>query len=394
VVVAGGGPAGSATATLLARAGARVMLIERATYPRPKPCAEYLSPGVGGLLDRLGVLAEVERRAIRLTGMRIVSPAGRSFVGRFTPDAGFAPFRPWGFALPRAELDAMLANGAVRAGATLHEHATAESFTVTPAGVSVTIRGRRSRHSVRAGLLIGADGLHSRIAEQLGLARRQGARRVALVAHFEGVADMRDVGEMHVGRRGYVGLATVADGITNVAAVIPVADLPPGVGAAERLVTFLRQLPAVHARMTGSRMLGPTLAAGPFGRRTLRATADGVALVGDAADFYDPFTGEGIYSALRGAELLVPHVLRALDAGACSARDLAAYDRARRLAFGGKWLLERLIGAVVSRPAWLDHVAVRLARRQATADLLVGAAGDFVPAGRVLRPSVAFRLVA
>lgn len=386
VIVAGAGPAGSATALLLARAGARVALVERAAFPRPKACAEYLSPGTVAALDRLGLLPTVVPSAVRLTGMRVVSPAGSSFTGRFGSAAGLA--------LPRSTFDAILAEAAVRAGARLQERAIVESYAIAPTGVIVQVRDGNGRNAVRARLLVGADGLRSRIARQLAVARRRGPRRVALVAHVEGVPGVRDVGEIHVTRGGYVGLAPVGGGVTNVAAVMSVAGLPAGGGTEERLTAFLRRLPDVQARVSAGRTLGPPLAAGPFGRYTVRATGDAVALVGDAADFYDPLTGEGVFAALRGAELLVPHALASLEADAPNAHHLAGYDRARKREFGGKWMLERLIGAVVSRPAWLDHVATRLARRQGTADLLVRAAGQLVPAAHLLRPSVAFQLVA
>lgn len=394
VVVAGAGPAGSTTATLLARTGVRVLIVERGTFPRSKACSEYVSPGAGATLERMGVLADVEREATRLTGMRIVSPAGRSFVGRFTSDAGFVPFRPWGLALPRSRFDTILAEAARRAGATLYERSIVESFVATASGVTVRVRRGTTVHAVRAGLLVGADGLQSRIAAQMGVPRRSGARRVALVGHATGVRDMADVGEMHVGQQGYAGLAAVADGLTNVAVVVPTCGLPRAGSTLARLVEVLRRFPAVWSRLSAAQWHGPALAAGPFGRRTVRATGNAVTLVGDAADFFDPFTGEGIFAALRGAELLVPHVITALAAGRLHAADLAGYDRDRRRTFGGKWLLERAIGLVVAHPRLLDHVSARLARRPATADLLVGAAGDYVPAGRVLRPSVALRLVA
>jgi flavin-dependent dehydrogenase len=126
----------------------------------------------------------------------------------------------------------------------------------------------------------------------------------------------------------------------------------------------------------------------------VRATGDGVALVGDAADFFDPFTGEGIYAALRGAELLAPRLSAVMARGMPRAADLAPYDRDRRRAFADKWRIERAIGAVVARPALLDHVAARLARRPDLADLLVGVTGDFVPPLTLARPAIAWRLVA
>jgi flavin-dependent dehydrogenase len=123
-------------------------------------------------------------------------------------------------------------------------------------------------------------------------------------------------------------------------------------------------------------------------------TADGAALVGDAADFFDPFTGEGIYAALRGGELLAPFARAALAAGGAAADGaLREYDRARRREFGGKWAVERLIGAAVAFPPLMNHAARVLSRRRDMADLLVGVTGDFVPAREVLRAGYLLRLL-
>jgi len=394
VVIAGAGPAGSATAALLAQQGARVLLVERAAFPRFKACSEYLSPEAGRLLATLGIFDEVARVAGRLTGMRVVSPAGRVFEGRFRTIAGVTPYRPWGLAVTRARLDGILAQAAVGRGAVLRERTTLERFAASASGVQVVLRSGTSRETVRASVLVGADGLHSRVARSLGVARRRGAARIAFVTHARDVEQMTDLGEMHVVRGGYAGLADVGDGLTNVAAVTDRAALPPGSTPADRLFRLLERVPAVRGRLRRAQLDGPVMAVGPFGRYTRRATGDGVALVGDAADFFDPFTGEGIYAALRGAALLAPHLARVLSQGAPTAGTLRAYDRDRTRVFAGKWLLERAIGTVVRHPALLDHVATRLARHQETADLLVGATGDFVPARQVFRPSVAWRLVA
>src|SRR6185503_7434203 len=90
VVVLGAGPAGSTTAALLAERGVDVLLLDRARFPRPKPCAEYLSPEATRVLDRLGLLPRIDAYGpAKLAGMRVVGPAGRSFTGRFVSDHGF-----------------------------------------------------------------------------------------------------------------------------------------------------------------------------------------------------------------------------------------------------------------------------------------------------------------
>src|SRR3712207_302756 len=94
VLVVGGGPAGSATATLLARAGLDVLLLDRARFPRPKPCSEYLSPEASRLLAVLGALADVERSgAAQLSGMKVRAPNGAWLHGRFAGAHGYRGFR-------------------------------------------------------------------------------------------------------------------------------------------------------------------------------------------------------------------------------------------------------------------------------------------------------------
>jgi menaquinone-9 beta-reductase len=116
-------------------------------------------------------------------------------------------------------------------------------------------------------------------------------------------------------------------------------------------------------------------------------------LVGDAADFFDPFTGEGIYSALRGAELLAETAEPALaHRGRVTAAALAPYRRARRRAFGGKWAVERLIGYGMNFPALFDRAVGRLGRR-GMAHTLIGVTADFVPARAVLNPVFLARML-
>jgi flavin-dependent dehydrogenase len=133
-------------------------------------------------------------------------------------------------------------------------------------------------------------------------------------------------------------------------------------------------------------------ATGPFNVRAPRAWAPGALLVGDAADFFDPFTGEGIYAALRGGELAGSAALRTLESPATDDA-LRDYDRMRRREFRGKWRVERLVGAAVAFPALIERATAALSRRKDLADLFVGVTGDFVPPREVLRPSYLLALL-
>ena len=393
VIIVGAGPASSATAALLAYRGFRVALLDRAAFPRDKACAEYLSPEAGRILDRLGVLAGLRAEAEHLVGMRIVSPNGTEFTGRFSGAAPYKGFSDRGMAVRRTVLDHALVKAAVKKGAELRERTRVESLDLVDGHRRVLVRDETGTEMLRGRLVVGADGLNSRVAAQLSLAHKGAPQRHAFVTHATGVADIGNVGEMHVGRGGYVGLARVGTDLTNVAVVLDADTLPDGPSPEARFDAAIQRFPEVAGRMAGATRVGGVLTAGPFARSSARATHDRAVLVGDAADFFDPFTGEGVYAALRGAELIHEHLSDLIERDALSVRDLAVYDRARRRAFAGKWRVERLIGAAIDRPALFDRVASRLARRRAMADLLVGVTGDFVPPREVLRLGFLLRLV-
>ena len=397
VVVVGAGPAGATTALLLARAGASVLLVDRARFPRHKACSEYLSPATTDILERLGggILDAVEGAAhAKLYGMKVVAPNGVAMCGRFRGGP-----RPYSFALPRTTFDTILVAAAARAGAHVYEATTVEDLVWEKGAVAgVVARScNGQRVTCNARIVVGADGLRSVVARRLGLIRSSPPRRVAFTAHVADVAGLDGVGELHVSKRGYVGLGPVGDGVTTVALVVPLAAVrksrAEGRDFRRDFFAELERFPGLAGRFDPRRLVRDVLATGPFAQwsRTAVAPGGGALLVGDAADFFDPFTGQGIYSALRGAELAAACLIPALACGVSTpipAAELRPYVRVRRQEFAGKWLLERLIGVGVGWPALTDRVVGRLAARPDLADLLVSATGNIVPARRVLRAGV------
>lgn len=404
VLVIGGGPAGAASAWGLAAQGHDVTVLDKARFPRDKACAEYLSPEASRILDAMGVLGDVERAgAAQLAGMTVRAPGGGTIHGEFAARHGFRGFRDRGLALRRRHLDPILLDGARRAGADVREGVAVTDVLRDAHGAACGVRVRDADGTMRdlaADLVIGADGLRSVVGRRLGLAGRLPwpfPRRVAFVAHWRGVQGIGAHGEMHVERDGYVGIADVGHGETNVAIVVPQARAADARGdTATFMARWLAARPQLAPRFAGAVRVSPVRATGPFAVRARRAWAPGALLAGDAADFFDPFTGEGIFAALRGGELLAPFAHDALTARSRDAarRALGAYDAERRRVFGGKWLVERMIGTAVAVPALMDHAARTLGARRDMADLLVGVTGDIVPAREVLRPGFLLKLLA
>ena len=396
VLVVGGGPAGSATAIGLARAGRQVVLLDRAAFPRDKACSEYLSPEGVRHLDTLGVLEALDAHGLStpLYGTNVTAAYGAALTGRFA-NAGGAPFRPTGLSLPRRVLDATMLAAAREAGVRVVERTTVVDIVRDATGV-VGVTARDADATIRrwdARVVVGADGLGSSVARRTGLRRQGWLKRTAFVAHVADVTGLNGAADMHVGRDGYVGLNPLGGGIANVALVVPMREAHEARGDATGFFfDRLERFPGVRGRVDRQKLVREVLVTGPFDAMSRRSVTDGALLVGDAADFFDPFTGEGICAALAGAELAAVVLHEALhDSGPVSARRLARYRTLRRQRFLGKWIVERMIGYSMLTPALFDRAVARLERR-GMADTLIGVTGDFVSPWRVLNPAFLTRM--
>ncbi len=328
ILVVGGGPAGASTAFALARQGRDVLVLDRAHFPRPKPCAEYLSPEASRILADMGALTRVEQSgAAALSGIMVRSPDGHEIRGEFVADHGYSGFRDRGLSVRREVLDDILLDCARRAGARVEEGVRVVDLNRDVngriCGVVATFGANTTRHTIHARLVVGADGLRSTVARRLGVARHsRWPKRLALVSHFRGVDGLTDLAEMHVERDGFVGIADVGHGIATVALVVPARRAREISHDRETFLTqWLDDRPQLSPRFSKATRVSPVVATGPFASYASRAWAPGALLVGDAAEFFDPFTGEGIFTARRGGELASAAAAAYLDASTPNASD-------------------------------------------------------------------------
>ena len=381
-IVVGSGPAGSATAAHLARAGASVAIVERARHPRPKACAEYASPRIVEELARIGLGRERwTGLAVALDGMEL-HVAGR--LARIRYADRHRARTAWG--VDRRSFDALLAGHAASCGADLREGLRAVGLVEDGGRVrGVRLRGADGATStMRARIVVGADGARSTVARLAGVERSVGyPRRLGLVAHYTAADGLDDHGEMHVGDGYYVGLAPTPGDELNVGMALPL----DGHGSAEaRFDAALVGLPEVAKRLTGSRRIGPIRGAAPIGHRVANPAGRGWLLVGDAAGFVDPFTGEGIHRAMRSARAAAKAILDGGDVA-------AAYRAERRRAFVAKSALTWMIQGILAAPPLLEHAVARLSTRPAVALRLGSALGDCRPASDALTPRALFEVL-
>jgi flavin-dependent dehydrogenase len=387
-IVVGAGPAGAATAILLAERGFDVLVLDRAVFPRPKICGEYLSPEAARVLDRLGVLKALDTAgAVPLAGMRITAPDGTVLVGRYRAIGAWRPYRDHALAMPREALDSLLAARLRALPIDFRERTRVTDVVIEGdrvAGVDAMDEGG-AVHRFRAPLVIAADGRSSVVAHRLGLRRAHRLSRMALVTYVTGLRGIGEYGEIFVDPPDYAILNPVGPDRVNMSVVVPLADAARFSDRREAFFAArVKQLSHLARRMAGVEMSDHVRALGPLAYHVAAPSVGGVMLVGDAAGFYDPFTGEGVFTGLRSAELAAEAATPALRAGDCSLTALAGYRRARHAAFAGKERVTRALQLVIGHRRVANLAAGALARRPALLDLVLGVIGDYVPPGALL----------
>jgi flavin-dependent dehydrogenase len=203
-------------------------------------------------------------------------------------------------------------------------------------------------------------------------------------AYFDGGAASCDMGEMHIRHGGYLGVAPVPGGLTN--ACVVVSNPGPAALADPQalLVRTLRSDPILAPRFARAALVTRPVVLGPMAVDSGAAGLEGLLLAGDAAGFLDPMTGDGLHFALRGAEMAAHVGLMVLDG--CERRAAAAaLRRHRRLAFGRKWRMNRVLRSLVGSPRAVS-IAARGARVCPDAlRLIICAAGDVPRQARLSR---------
>jgi menaquinone-9 beta-reductase len=308
VTVIGGGPAGSSAATFTAKAGLKTLLIDRAVFPREKVCGDCLNPGCWEVFDQLGVGEEIAGLpSARLQWVAFTNIHGRQIEHRF-PNGG-----PPETGIRRSVLDHALLLNAERAGAEIRQ---GEPVTGVERGWLV----KTGRRQVRTKFLVAADGRNSSVARFLGAFPRTKTDRVACQTYFPGDRPLHIALELN--RLGYMGIGTVGQGAVNLC-----------------IVARPRQIEELRLRISErfglpSEQRWNTVA--PLFRRPVESDDPTLFYVGDAARVVEPFTGEGIFYALKSGSLAAESIIESHRNGSSFRHRYA--ERQRQLYAGRLWI--------------------------------------------------------
>ncbi len=386
VVIAGGGPAGSAAAMALADSGLETLIVDKSQFPRNKACGEYVSAGGVEQLRALGLESVLAPAAAPLDGIRL-SGNGVRVELRFSQT---------GWALPRFRLDDEMLRSALSRGAAFLQ-ARVEDVSADQIGSLLTVREPSGEtREVRARFVIGADGTNSVIAKKCGLSvQPRGEQRFALGGHYGGLRDLDRFVEMFVEGRSYFAVNPFDAAHANIMVIVREKDLTARKSDVDQFIRErARSLSGDAARFAEAHLEGKRVAVGPLAHSTRAITAGNILLAGDAAGFIDPFTGQGVHLALRSGTAAAQAIVTAIGAPSSGRAAIENYAADLSSEMRRRSKLARIVRSFTGSAALSKRAARNVERDPERAQILIDAIAGCGPVEPALRLGNLLRLVA
>lgn len=358
VAIAGAGPAGSAAAIRLAAGGLKVLLVERARFPREKLCGEFVSPECVRHFEELGVVAPMSANRPRIESTIFYSQQGRSV--EFRSDWFDSGHQAMG--ISRADMDHILIDRARAAGAEVWSETSVIDVDVESDRALVRLRRRADSFEIECQVVIDATGRKRTLGESSTMHVR--APKVAFKTHLGNARMSRSHCEIYSYRGGYGGCNAIGENRFNLCFIID-ARLVKQIGSdAEQVMrTILFRNAAARRALAEADFDSPWLAVpvGGYGRKP-PVERGRILFVGDSAAFIDPFTGSGILLALQSAEVCAGAILGGFERGIPADRIAQMYASAYNQMLANRLRVSSLLRPASSSPQ-LAELVLALASR-------------------------------
>jgi geranylgeranyl reductase family protein len=331
VAIIGGGPAGSTAATLLAKAGRRVVVFEREKFPRFH-IGESLLPASMRTFTRLGVQEKLRANFMEKFGGEMCSSCSEEGV-RFYFEDGYHSQSDRSYQVTRADFDKLLLDHAAENGAEVHEETTVQSVSFRD-DVSLRVLGKDgATREIRARYLLDASGRNSFVGATFGLRKNyEQLHKFSLFAHYTGV-------ERPAGRDGT--LTRMIRGVDRWFWVIPLTAERTSIGIVLDTANFrqakqnpekffeegLAEQPVIAQTMQYASRVSPVYSATDFSYRNTKLAGDRWLLAGDAGGFIDPVFSSGVFLAIMSGEMSADVLDQVLADPKRARRLFARYER-------------------------------------------------------------------
>ena len=342
-VVIGCGPGGSSVATFLARAGKRVLALEKEIFPRFH-IGESLLPCNMPIFEEMGVLPALNEAGFPIKYAAQFELGNGSVCTRFVFREGRFNRAPQAIQVERARLDHILLKHTRASGADVREGWTVTRFDTEANGVNIEARDPAGQtHTFSASYLIDASGRGNLTGNQENLrVMHPKWKKLALFGHFENVA--RDAGEANTDtiivrlENKWFWIIPLSETKTSVGIVFDKNEFASLEGApAEIFQRWVEATPPVRKRMQEARLLGKIQTISDFSYHNRRLVSRRLLRVGDAAGFMDPIFSAGVYLAMWSGKLASEVVCQCLERGQPSDRIFAKYERRVRRGLRFYW---------------------------------------------------------
>jgi geranylgeranyl reductase family protein len=378
-IVVGAGPSGSSCAALLAKKGAKVLLLDKEKFPRDKPCGDAIGGKALNVLAELGIERELEAAGfLRSSGLVFSSPCGNEVE---IPLVSGGKEMAGGFVCRRQDFDNIVFENAKKKCET-KENAEVENV-LFENGKAIGVR-MKSREEFFAKIIVGADGANSVVARKTGcFALKQEHYCSALRAYYSGIKGLRGNIEIHFLPEcmpGYFWIFPLSETTANVGVGMLLSEITRRKLNLARVLEECLKNPKFAGRFEGATLDGAVKGWSlPLASAKRKCAGNGFVLLGDAASLIDPFSGEGVGNGMKSAKILADTLGERIVAGEIGKEDCLLYERALWQEIGAdvqssynmqrlganSWLLDFIIGKA-QKSRWLrDELAGMLANKEA-----------------------------